>query len=124
MTDIDDRIRGALDADDRAFLASLDSRGLFAQIGDTLGGPLAGWARLVAAIAIVLALLALFAVWKLVTAQGSRELVLWATAVIVVVIAQGFTKDWLFSRMNMFAILREVKRLQVQVAMLHERDER
>jgi hypothetical protein len=123
MTDIDDRIRSALDEDDRAFLASLDSRGLFSQIGDTLGGPLAGWARLVAGIAVVLALLALFAVWKLVTAQSSRELVLWATAVIVVVIAQGFTKDWLFSRMNMFAILREVKRLQLQVAMLQERRE-
>ena len=123
MTDIDDRIRSALDEDDRAFLASLDSRGLFAQIGDTLGGPLRGWARLVAAIAAALALLALFAVWKLVSAQSPRELVLWATTVIVVVIAQGFTKDWLFSRMNMFAILREVKRLQVQVAMLQERRE-
>ena len=124
MTDIDDRIRGALDADDRAFLASLDSRGLFAQIGDTLGGPLRGWARLVAGLAFVLALLAWFAAWKLVTAQSSRELVLWATAVIVVVLAQGFTKDWLFSRMNMFAILRELKRLQVQVAMLQDRNER
>jgi hypothetical protein len=30
----------------------------------------------------------------------------------------GFLKDWLFSRMNMFTVLREVKRLQVQVAML------
>lgn len=123
MTDIDDRIRAGLDADDRAFLASLDSRGLLAQVGDTLGGPLGGWARLVAVATVAVSLLALFAAWKLVTAEGTRALVLWATALIFLFTAAGFLKDWLFSRMNMLAILREVKRLQVQVAMLQERNE-
>jgi hypothetical protein len=33
----------------------------------------------------------------------------------------GFLKDWLFSRMNMFTVPREVKRLQVQVAMLADK---
>jgi hypothetical protein len=41
-------------------------------------------------------------------------------AVVVAVVMQGFIKDWFFSRMNMLTILREVKRLQVQVAMLND----
>jgi len=119
MTDIDDRIRARLDADDRAFLASLDDgRGLFAQIGDTLGGPLGGWAKLVFVASGLFGILMLLAVWKLLTAHDTRELILWATAVIALVTAQGFIKDWFFSRMNMLSILRELKRLQVQVALL------
>ena len=39
MTEIDNRIRGALDEDDKAFLASLDQeRGMFTQMGDVLAG--------------------------------------------------------------------------------------
>jgi hypothetical protein len=121
MTDVDNRIAAALDDDDRAFLASLDnSRGLFAQIGDTLGGPLGGWAKLVFVVSIFLALFTGLAIWQLVTVDGTRELVLWAVAVVVAVVMQGFIKDWFFSRMNMLTILREVKRLQVQVAMLND----
>ena len=119
MTEIDDRIRAALDDDDRAFLASLDNhRGLFGQIGDSLGGPLGGWAKLVFVMTFVLSLVMVYAVWRMFVAAELREVVLWATSVVVLVMAVGFMKDWLFSRMNMFFILREVKRLQVQIALL------
>ena len=35
----------------------------------------------------------------------------------------GFAKEWMFNRMNMLTILREVKRLQVQVALLTEQNQ-
>jgi hypothetical protein len=119
MTEIDDRIRTGLDADDRAFLASLDdSRGLFTQIGDSLGGPLGGWAKLVIALSLGLSLAMFYSAWRMFVADELRGLVLWATATVVMAISVGFLKNWLFSRMNLFSVLREVKRLQVQVAML------
>jgi len=122
MTTIDDRIRGALDEDDRAFLASLDdSRGLFMQLGESLGGPLGGWAKLVFAMTFVMAAAMFYCVWELFTATETRDIILWATGTVVLVMSTGFLKDWLFSRMNMFTVLREVKRLQVQVAMLEGR---
>ena len=121
MTDIDDAIRAGLDADDRAFLASLDDeRGLFRQIGDSLGGPLGGWAKLVFALTFVLGIMLVASVWQLLTADTTRDQVLWATAAMALVMSTGFLKDWLFSRMNMFTVLREVKRLQVQVALLSD----
>ncbi|MXO59401.1 hypothetical protein GRI89_07590 [Altererythrobacter salegens] len=124
MSDIDDKIRAGLDADDRAFLASLDDqRGLFRQIGDSLGGPLGGWAKMVFAMTFALSVVMFYSVWQLLTATEPRDLALWGTATVVLVMSIGFLKDWLFSRMNMFSVLREVKRLQVQVAMLAaERD--
>lgn len=122
MTDIDDAIRAGLDADDRAFLASLDDeRGLFRQLGDSLGGPLGGWAKVVFAMTFVLGILLIASVWQLLTADTTRDQILWATAAMALVMSTGFLKDWLFSRMNMFTVLREVKRLQVQVAMLESK---
>ena len=41
MTQDNDRLRAALEADDEAFLNSLEKeRGLFAQIGETFRGPM------------------------------------------------------------------------------------
>lgn len=121
MNTTDERIRDGLDADDRAFLERLESdRGLWRQMGDSLSGPMGGWAKLVFAMSFVLGLALLFAVWQLLTAESPRDLVLWATASLALVMATGFLKDWMFSRMNMLTILREVKRLQLQLAMMQD----
>lgn len=125
MTEFDDRIRAGLDADDRAFLASLEAdRGLFRQMGDAMTGTLGGWARLIFAILPIMAGVLFYCVWQLVTAATTDERIVWGVASLAVLTAQGFAKDWLFSRMNMLAILREVKRLQLQVAMLGKTDPR
>ena len=125
MTDIDDRIRGALDEDDKAFLASLESeRGLFRQIGDTWKGPMGGWAKLAFAVAVAFGLLMIFVAVQVIHTRDVAEHTLWAIALLAVLNMLGFLKQWIFERMNMLTILREVKRLQVQVAMLEQdRDE-
>ena len=120
-TNTDDIITDALTDDDRAFLARLDDeRGLFTQVGDVLTGPLAGWTRLVFVVTFLMSMATIYAIYMAFTAEGTRELILWTASAIVGFVATGFTKDWFFSRMNMLSILREVKRLQVQVAMLSE----
>lgn len=122
MTQIDDRIRAALDEDDKAFLASLESdRSLFRQIGDSWQGPMGGWAKFAFAISVVFGALMLGAIWKVVhTTDNAVEHTLWAIALLAVLMMLGFLKQWMFERMNMLTILREVKRLQVQVALLQE----
>ena len=123
MTEQDDRIAAALDEDDKAFLASLeDERGLFQQIGDTWKGPLGGWSKLVFVMAIIFGLLLLFTIWQVAHTRDPVEHTLWAIAALAVLVIQGFTKQWLFSRMNMLSVLREIKRLQLQVAMLSEKE--
>ena len=79
MTNIDDRVSAALDADDRAFLDSLDdNRGMFRQIGDSLGGPLGGWAKFMFAIMFVIGFAIVYAVWQLLTASSVEQTILWA----------------------------------------------
>ncbi|QLC20943.1 hypothetical protein HFP51_01320 [Parasphingopyxis sp. CP4] len=122
MTEFDDKLRAALDADDEAFLQELDEgRGMFAQIGDTFAGPLGGWAKLIFFVALVLGIGLLYAVWQLFTADTDRELFIWVTATLALLMAQGFVKQWFFERMNLMTILRELKRIELRVARIEER---
>jgi len=122
MTKIDDRIAGALSTDDRAFLEDLErDRGMFEQIGDTLTGPLGGWAKLIFVVAFLVGVAIFYMGWQLYYATEIRETILWATGLLAALVGQGFIKEWFYNRMNMFAVLREVKLLQVQVAALNEK---
>jgi len=125
MTNNDDLITNALDADDKEFLASLEgNRGMFQQIGDSWKGPMGNWAKLIFAVTTVLGFLFLFVIWQV--AQSANHPILhalWAIAGLALLVVIGFAKQWMFSRMNMLTILREIKRLQVQVAQLSEKQD-
>lgn len=121
--DPDNRIAAALDSDDHAFLASLESdRGMFQQLGDSMRGPLGGWAKFSFAIAIVVGLTLAYAFYRAFTADGTDALLGWGLFCLALLIMQGFLKEWMFARMNMLTLLSEIKRLQVQVALLAEKD--
>ena len=123
MNSNDQRIAAALDADDHAFLASLDSdRGMFQQIGDSWKGPLGGWAKLGFVFAIAIGLGLAYCIYRAVTAEGTDAIFVWGLSALALLIMQGFLKQWMFERVNMLTVLREVKRLQVQIAMLNEKD--
>ena len=122
MADTDKKITQALDDDDYAFLTKLEAdRGLFQQLGDSMQGPLGGWAKLVFGFTFLLGMVLLFVVYQAATSTDHPMVhALWAIAGVALLVVMGFTKEWMFARMNMLTILREVKRLQVQVALLSE----
>nr|WP_298926233.1 DUF6768 family protein [uncultured Erythrobacter sp.] len=118
----DTAITEALGHDDHEFLASLDAdRGMFQQIGDSWHGPLGGWAKFAFAIAIVIGIGLAYSFYRAITADGSDAMLGWGLTTIGLLIMQGFLKEWMFARMNMLTMLGEVKRLQVQVALLAEK---
>ena len=122
MTDFDDRIRGALDADDEMFLAGLDpARGMFRQIGDSMQGPLGRWAKFSFALSIAIGLGLAYALYRAITFDSTDALIGWGLTAIALLIMQGFLKEWMFARLNMLTMLSEVKRLQLQLAMLEEK---
>lgn len=124
MTHIDDRIGAALDTDDHAFLASLEEdRGMFQQIGDSWKGPLGGWAKMSFGLSILIGISLAYCFYRAVIAGGGDAMIGWAFGCIALLTMQGFLKEWMFARMNMLTVLREVKRLQVQVALLSDKQD-
>ncbi len=120
-TPTDARIAEHLASDDHAFLASLDeNRGMFQQIGDSWHGPLGGWARFAFAIAVAIGIGLAYSLYRALTADATNDILGWGLTCIALLVMQGFLKEWMFARMNMLTVLREVKRLQVQIAMLEE----
>ncbi|MGB3626780.1 MAG: DUF6768 family protein, partial [Henriciella sp.] len=111
----------SLSKHDEAFLRDLeDDRGLFTQLGATFSGPLKYWTATVFVFTFVIFAIS---VWCGVNAFGAetvKETVLWAGFAIAGVNGIGLLKMWLFMRMNHLATLREIKRVELQVARLKE----
>ena len=96
-----------------AFLQSLDSGpGLFAQIPALFRGPMGRWVMIVYAFAIATTALLVWIVMQMFAAAGTRELILWSSAAWACWTSLMMIKLWIWSRINMLAILRTIHRAQ------------
>lgn len=122
MNDIDNRIHGALDEDDRAFLDSLEreERGVFRQYGDTFRGRM-GWVVWITNVFIIAATVTgIYAIWGFLNAEGTESLIRWAALGWAAWTLQIAFKNFLFDRMNLQTLLIELKRMRVQIAAREE----
>lgn len=119
MATVDDRIRGALSAEDEAFLEALDhERGIFQQMGDGFRGTMGRWMWLGFIFAFVITGLGFWSVTRMLAATDLRETMLWMGAVGLSALAVAMLKLWIYGRMNTLTILRELKRIEVRVSRL------
>lgn len=122
MSEVDDRIRAALSAEDEAFLAGLEQEpGLFAQMGDSFRGPMGRWTLLVWVIGFALAAVGIWAVARMLDAPDTRSLILWASAAWAIWTALLGIKIWTWGRLHTLGILRELKRLELRLAAIDRR---
>ncbi|MEQ9316753.1 MAG: DUF6768 family protein [Henriciella sp.] len=121
MTSFESRLQHSLSQDDESFLRDLEGdRGLFTQMGATLTGPLKYWTAVVFVFTFVLFALSIWCGWNAFAADSVKETVLWAAFGIAGLNGIGLLKMWVFMRMNHLATLRELKRVELQVARLNE----
>ena len=117
MESIDERIRKALSSEDREFLEKLDSSdSLFGDIAATFRGHrrwtiVAGWA-----IGFALFAAAAYCGWRFVNQPDPRSMQLWGAATMLCVIALGMTKLWFWMEIQKNAVIREIKRVELQIA--------
>ena len=91
---------------------------MFRQLGDTFRGPMKRWIILINSAVFLLTILGAYAVWGFLNAHGVESMLRWAALDWAAWTVQIAGKQWLMDRMNMLNILREVKRLELQVAMV------
>jgi protein-S-isoprenylcysteine O-methyltransferase Ste14 len=119
MSDIDDAIRQALSAEDRAFLERVDAdRSLHRQVIETFQGRLrwfnaAGWI-----VGLALFIVAVVCGWHFASATELRAMLLWGAAGALAISGLALVKLWFWMELQKNATVREVKRLELQVANL------
>ncbi|QTD54700.1 DUF6768 family protein [Parasphingorhabdus cellanae] len=122
MTKFDDKLDATLSAEDKAFLQDLENgRGLFEQLGATLQGPMRFWSYLITIITFFVAMGAFYSGWRAFNAVDTREIILWSTGVILLFMMVGFSKNWIFQRMNLLSVLSELKALELRISQLSDK---
>ena len=119
MNDLDQAIRQSLSAEDAALLDRLGAdQALHRQVLSTFEGRLrwfnvAGWIA-----GLVLFGVACVLAWRFVQAEELRDMLRWGAASALAFAGIALIKVWFWLELQKNAIVREVKRLEVQVASL------
>jgi hypothetical protein len=120
MNNIDDLIGRALTEEDRALLASHHEPGYVAQAFGLLRGPMA-WVMWVAYLAAILAFAAgVYALWQLSGATDAVVAVKWGVASLFLFQVTTMCKTFMGNRMEANRLLRELKRMELQVSLLRD----
>jgi hypothetical protein len=119
MNDLDQAIRQSLSAEDAALLDRLGAdQALHRQVLATFEGQyrwfnVGGWIA-----GVVLFGVACVLAWRFVQAQELGEMLRWGGASALAFAGIALTKIWFWLELQKHAVVREVKRLEVQVASL------
>lgn len=122
MTNLDQAIRQAMSAEDAEFLARFEAE---TPIAEALGTFRGKWGALnIFAAIITFAMFGgfVYCVWNLLQTDDVRATLLWSTGALITALAVAMLKLYFWMEMNKNVMLREVKRLELQVARLAARD--
>jgi hypothetical protein len=121
---IDERIRNELhDQGSAVDDLKLDEKGLFAMLFRVFTGGLARWAAFAMALTLVLFGLTLWCGYQFFTAAGVDDRVFWGVLAVAAFHGLSMFKMWFFMEMNRHSLTREVKRVEIALARLSEREE-
>jgi hypothetical protein len=72
-------------------------------------------------IGLVCFALTVVSAWQFFQADSTRGMIAWACGVGLTVSATGLLKLWYFMEMNKYVMIREIKRLELQIARISDR---
>jgi len=118
MSEVDDKIRSALDAEDRALYDQLGEQSMLGMMTGAFKGR--NWFLNVYAfvVSFVLFIGAIYCLVRFFQATETHAQLAWALGVWFGMMATGFIKLWFWLEIQRNQIIREVKRLELQVARL------
>ena len=119
MKNIDDEIRAALSEEDRMELERLTGeQDVFDMIGDTFRSKMRNWVILLWVESFAIFAAAVWTGYRFFNAPDARDMIFWGSITIVLVLAIVIIKIWYWMEINKNTVVREVKRLELQIAYL------
>ena len=120
MNKIDDLIGKALTEEDRALLSSHAEPSYLTQAFGIFRGPMAGIMWIVNIASGVAFVAGVFAIWQLFATTDTLIAVRWGVAALFLFQVTTLCKTLMGTRMEANRSLREIKRLELQLALLRE----
>lgn len=120
MDTFDERVGRALTDEDRALLARHGQQGYFAEALGLFRGPMGATMRLVYVVVLASAAGALYALWRLLTATDPLDAVQWGVGTLALLQVTVLCKSYMGSHLEANRVLRELKRLELQMALLRD----
>lgn len=121
MSNIDRAIRDALSKEDAEFLSRFEDKNPIGEALDTFSGRWGAMNIFAAVITFAVFGAFVYCAWQMFSADALRDAVRWSAGAIVAALAVAMLKIYFFMEMNKNVLLREVKRLELQVARLAAR---
>lgn len=119
MSELDDKIREALRDEDAELFKDFDGEpSMFDLVMQTFRGRHRWLAMLTVFWSLVFLGLSIFTAVRFFSVEESRERLLWAVAFIFCMSGVSMLKIWFWMELNKNAIMREIKRLELQIARL------
>jgi hypothetical protein len=121
MNELDRKIREALPADEAELLGPLDEPSLWQQVLEMFQGRLRWVSVLVAVGGVAFAVFMVVSAVCFFRAESMREMIAWAGGFGLSLIAVSVSRLWFWLLLHRNAVLREVKRVELQLARLSSR---
>lgn len=125
MSKLDDAISQALTEEDKDFLAQFEKEpNSLAQMAGVFSGPLAWMYVAFVGAAVILAPIGLYCAYQFFTTTELRPLFYWGFGVTAILIILSVVRLVFFMQINTNRVLRELKRMELQIARLGARAEK
>jgi len=122
MQDLDKKIVEALRAEDaELFREAGDEPGVFEMLLDTFRGKRRWLNMLGVVVTLTFLALGIASAVAFFRADATRDLVLWASACILCLSAVAMLKVWYWMELQRIVVMREIKRVELQIARLAAR---
>lgn len=118
---IDDLIKTALSEEEAEFYEQIDEPSIFELLSDVYKGKQKWIAISGTIMTFVFLILLIYCAIEFYNAKEVRDMLLWGAGGFTCLIAQSMLKLWSWMQMDKNHLLREIKRLELQVAMLSEK---
>ncbi|MGB5461108.1 MAG: DUF6768 family protein [Eudoraea sp.] len=115
---IDELIKETLSKEEAAFYDELEEQNLMGKIGEVYKGKLGWLAAIMNVVHLLMFMAFVYCIVQFFNTENTNELIKWASAGFLSMIAMGMLKLFVWMQMDKNDILRELKRLELQIATL------
>ena len=115
---IDELIKETLSADDAKFYDELEEQNLFAKLGQAHKGKMGWLVSVMTIMHIIIFIVFVYCTVQFFNTEVTKELIKWSAAGFLCLVFMGMMKLYIWMQMDKNDLLRELKRLELQVAVL------